>query len=112
MPASPRPYDVVIGRREKRVSECGDSSRFKLHFERPFSVGHRPTAFETRVFEPTTAPLHLVGIESAAHIGHFCKISHQTSEDSIMREGGERDEKLLLIGQWLLPNIHIEIGID
>jgi len=71
-----------------------------------------PTAFETRVSEPTTTPLYPVGIEFTAYIGHLCKISHQSSEDSIIREGGERDEKLLLTGKRLLPNIHIEIGID
>jgi len=38
-------------------------------------------------------------------------LSHQSSEDSIMREDGERNEKPLPIGQRLLPNIYIESEI-
>ena len=38
-------------------------------------------------------------------------LSHQSSEDSIMREDGERPEKPLPIGQRLLPNIYIESEI-
>ena len=38
-------------------------------------------------------------------------LSHQSSEDSIMREEGERNEKPLPIGQRLLPNIYIESEI-
>ena len=38
-------------------------------------------------------------------------LSHQRSEDSIMREDGERNEKPLPIGQRLLPNIYIESEI-
>ena len=38
-------------------------------------------------------------------------LSHQGSEDSIMREEGERNEKPLPIGQRLLPNIYIESEI-
>jgi len=38
-------------------------------------------------------------------------LSHQSSEDSIMREDSERNEKPLPIGQRLLPNIYIESEI-
>jgi len=38
-------------------------------------------------------------------------LSQQMSEDSIMREDGERNEKPLPIGQRLLPNIYIESEI-
>jgi len=71
----------------------------------------RLSAFETRASEPTTTPPHLVGIEFTAHVGHLCKISHRSSEDSIMRDDGERNKKPLPIGQRLLLNIYIKIGI-
>ena len=38
-------------------------------------------------------------------------LSHQRSQDSIMREDSERNEKPLPIGQRLLPNIYIESEI-
>jgi distribution and morphology protein 12 len=38
-------------------------------------------------------------------------LSHQSSEDSMMREESERNEKPLPIGQRLLPNIYIESEI-
>ena len=38
-------------------------------------------------------------------------LSHQNSEDSIMREESERNEKPVPIGQRLLPNIYIESEI-
>ena len=38
-------------------------------------------------------------------------LSHQSSEDSIMREEGERNEKPRPIGERLLPNIYIESEI-
>jgi len=38
-------------------------------------------------------------------------LSHQRSEDSILREDGEKNEKPLPIGQRLLPNIYIESEI-
>jgi len=54
-----------------------------------------------------------VGIPSSPLNAHLraVPLSHQSSEDSIMREDSERNEKPPPIGQRLLPNIYIESEI-
>ena len=72
-------------------------------FPRDKSNPNSPQSREDLAPSPLSAPLN--------PFPRVVPLSHQSSEDSIMREDGERNQKPLPIGQRLLPNIYIESEI-